>query len=83
MYAPFMTVYLVLSLPKTPYTIHRVYKVLANLICIIYTGVAGPRCGHSCSPLQSGLCNDILTVRTVNLTVITVQNGSGGVIAQP
>ena len=28
-YAPYMTVYLVISLPKTPY-IHRIYMVLAN-----------------------------------------------------
>jgi hypothetical protein len=28
-YAPYMTVYLVISLPKVPY-IHRVYMVLAN-----------------------------------------------------
>ena len=31
MYAPYMTVYLVISLPKLPYT-HRVYMVLANPI---------------------------------------------------
>ena len=30
MYAPYMTVYLVISLPKIPY-IHRIYMVLANL----------------------------------------------------
>ena len=29
-YAPYMTVYLVISLPKTPY-IHRICMVLANL----------------------------------------------------
>jgi hypothetical protein len=29
MYTPYMTVYLVTSLPKTPY-IHRMYRVLAN-----------------------------------------------------
>jgi hypothetical protein len=28
-YAPYMTVYLVVSLPKTPY-IHHIYRVLAN-----------------------------------------------------
>jgi len=28
-YAPYMTVYLVVSLPKIPY-IHRIYRVLAN-----------------------------------------------------
>jgi hypothetical protein len=29
-YAPYMTVYLVISLPKIPY-MHRIYMVLANL----------------------------------------------------
>jgi len=29
-YTPYMTVYLVISLPKLPY-IHRIYMVLANL----------------------------------------------------
>ena len=29
MYTPYMTVYLVISLPKLPY-IHRIYMVLAN-----------------------------------------------------
>ena len=28
-YAPYMTVYMVISLPKIPYT-HRIYMVLAN-----------------------------------------------------
>jgi len=29
-YAPYMTVYLVISLPKIPYFLHRIYRVLAN-----------------------------------------------------
>jgi len=34
-YAPYMTVYLVISLPKIPY-IHRIYKVLANPISLFF-----------------------------------------------
>jgi hypothetical protein len=35
-YAPYMTVYLVIFLPKTPY-IHRIYIVLANPRYTLYT----------------------------------------------
>jgi hypothetical protein len=35
-YAPYMTVYLVISLPKTPYT-HRIYRVLANPTHVLVT----------------------------------------------
>jgi len=32
-YTPYMTVYLVISLPKIPYT-HRIHMVLANPVCL-------------------------------------------------
>jgi len=32
-YTPYMTVYLVISLPKIPY-VHRRYMVLANPVCL-------------------------------------------------
>ena len=35
-YTPYMTVYLVISLPKIPY-IHRIYMVLANPTYMVYT----------------------------------------------
>ena len=39
-YTPYMTVYLVISLPKMPYT-HRIYMVLANPIYIHMVFFAG------------------------------------------
>jgi hypothetical protein len=40
-YTPYMTVYLVISLPKVPY-IHRIYMVLANPThASLYEGAAG------------------------------------------
>ena len=40
-YAPYMTVYLVISLPKIPY-MHRIYMVLANPTYILYQPVTFP-----------------------------------------
>jgi hypothetical protein len=40
-YTPYMTVYMVISLPKMPYT-HRIYMVLANptnTVCIYGSGL--------------------------------------------
>jgi hypothetical protein len=40
-YAPYMTVYFVISLPKIPY-IHRIYMVLANPthVCVLTTNLS-------------------------------------------
>jgi len=48
LYTPYMTVYMVISLPKTPY-IHRIYMVLANPIYVLLCArvcVCGVLCGH-------------------------------------
>ena len=48
-YAPYMTVYLVISLPKIPF-IHRIYMVLANPTYATCTGA--PKCA-SCLQLAT------------------------------
>ena len=68
LYTPYMTVYLVISLPKIPY-IHRIYMVLANPnhgpLCpgwerarIVGHSLKLPRIvGHSLKRLQQGYSN--------------------------
>ena len=55
-YTPYMTVYLVISLPKIPY-VNRIYMVLANLsyMASVYTGLTNRSSSTlSCSCQQRG-----------------------------
>jgi hypothetical protein len=54
-YTPYMTVYLVIFLPKIPYT-HRIYMALANPTCVMQQFVAPQKR----APATTVLCNVVM-----------------------